>query len=194
LAGAGAPTRSSANDGEGPGRGHNDGPPLDDPPEIPEDRPPDAQIRNAVIKCVARWLLRRGVAMLIPGAGEVIAGLQLAEWIYESLPYINAYLDKPKTLDELNDAVDNPQPGYEIHHVAEQTAARDGGFPESQIDARENKVRISTLKHWQITGWYMTKNEDFGGIAPRDYLQDKGWAERERVGLLALRAAGVLRP
>ena len=32
----------------------------------------------------------------------------------------------------------------------------------SLIDSPENLVRIPTLKHWQITGWYMTPNEDYG--------------------------------
>jgi hypothetical protein len=55
-------------------------------------------------------------------------------------------------------------------------------------------VRISTLKHWQITGWFMTPNEDYGGLSPRAYLRGKSWEERRRGGLRALVDHGVLKP
>jgi hypothetical protein len=128
-----------------PGIGHNGGPPLDDPPEIPEERPSTGKLRNAIIKGVARWALRRGLAMLIPGVGEVMGLFQLAEWIHDSIPYIDAYLSKPKTLDELNADANDPQDGYDVHHIVEQTPARNNGFPESMIESPGNRVRISTL-------------------------------------------------
>ena len=62
------------------------------------------------------------------------------------------------------------------------------------IDGPDNLVRIPTLKHWQINGWYSTPNKDFGGLPPRDYLRGKSWDERERVGEMALVLYGVLAP
>jgi hypothetical protein len=62
------------------------------------------------------------------------------------------------------------------------------------IDAPENLVRVPTLKHWQITGWYMTEGEDYEGMSPREYLRDKDWNERREVGLYALRKFKVLKP
>jgi hypothetical protein len=59
---------------------------------------------------------------------------------------------------------------------------------------QENLVRIPTLKHWQITGWYMFKNDAYGGVSPRTYLRGKDWAERTRVGRDALVRNGVLKP
>jgi hypothetical protein len=177
-----------------PGIGDNEGPPFDDLPDIPSEEPTSAQLRNTVVKGLARWALRRGIAMLIPGIGEAVGLLQIAEWIYDALPYINAYLDAPTSLEELQDAANNPQEGYQIHHVVEQTPARQEGFPESQIESRENKVRISTLKHWQITGWYNMSNENYGGLSPRQYLGGKDWVERTRVGRDALILFGVLKP
>jgi len=38
----------------------------------------------------------------------------------------------------------------------------------------------------------MTPNADFGGMSPREYLSNKDWAERYRVGLEALKKFGVL--
>ncbi len=177
-----------------PGIGHNGGPPLDDPPDVPVEMPSTMQLRNAVIRNVAIWLLRRGVVALIPGAGEALLVIQLGLWLYKYCQYINAYLQKPQTLAELNDAAKFPAKGYDIHHIVEQTPARGEGYTESQIEAPENKVRISTLKHWEISGWYSRSNPDFGGASPRDYLRGKDWAEKIRVGCKALIEFGILKP
>jgi hypothetical protein len=55
-------------------------------------------------------------------------------------------------------------------------------------------VRIPTLKHYEISGWYGTRNEEYGGLTPRDYVRDKNAAERRRVGIKALIDVGVLKP
>jgi hypothetical protein len=62
------------------------------------------------------------------------------------------------------------------------------------IDAPENLVRIPTFKHWEITTWYQTKNEDFGYLSPREYLRGRSWGERQRVGFKALVDVGALKP
>jgi hypothetical protein len=183
--GAGGPSDST------PGVGHNGGPPLD---EIPPELPPTRKLINSAIKSIARWALKRGLLRLIPGIGWALTILDVASWIRDYLPYVNAYLDGPKTLKELNDAAGSSEPGYEIHHIVEQTSARKDGFSEEQIDSYDNRVRISTLKHWQITGWYNTRSGEFGGVTPRQYLRGKSWEDRRRVGLKALKQFGVLSP
>jgi hypothetical protein len=55
------------------------------------------------------------------------------------------------------------------------------GFPADQINSPENRLRIPTLKHWLITGWYQTKNPDYGDLSPRNYLRGKSWDEHVRV-------------
>ena len=107
---------------------------------------------------------------------------------------IEVYRDEPKTLEELQRAVSRPKRGYDIHHIVEQTSAEQDGFPRSVIDAPNNLVRIPRLKHWEITGWYMTKNKAYGGLSPRAYLRGKGWDDRTSVGLDALAKFGVLKP
>jgi hypothetical protein len=77
---------------------------------------------------------------------------------------IEAYRDEPRTLEELQRAVSRPKRGYDIHQIVEQTSAEQDGFPRSVIDGPDNLVRIPRLKHWEITGWYMTKNEDYNGL------------------------------
>lgn len=159
-----------------------DGPPKT-PPRIPKQKPRTRDVRMQIAMELAEWVRKNS---------DVI--LDAANWIVELLPTIQASFDPPKTLQELHHAVANPQPGYDIHQIVEQTSAEQDGFPRSVIDALENLVRIPRWKHWQINGWYMQKNDAFGGLSPRDYLRGKGWSERRRVGLEALIRYGVLKP
>jgi hypothetical protein len=50
------------------------------------------------------------------------------------------------------------------------------------------------LKHYQITGWYGTPNPEYGWLSPREYLSDKNWDERLKVGRDAMVLFGVLKP
>jgi hypothetical protein len=100
--------------------------------------------------------------------------LQQVYWVtILVLPYIRAYLAPPKTLQELQQDALNPQAGYDIHHIVEQTPARKDGFADDMVDGPDNLVRIPTLKHWQISAWFQKKNDQFDGLSPRDYLQGK---------------------
>jgi hypothetical protein len=84
--------------------------------------------------------------------------------------------------------------GYQLHHIVEQTPAEQDGFPRSQIDGDENLVYVPTLKHYEISAWYQTGNDEYGGLSPREYLRDKNWDERFEVGKHALQKFGVLKP
>jgi hypothetical protein len=164
--------------------------------DIPEERPTSAKLRNTVIKIVARHVssLLLLNEELRGSVGRVLNLLEVASWVHEFVPYIAAYADPPRTLEDLQEAVSTPATGYDIHHIAEQTPAEQDGFPRSQIDSRENLVRIPTLKHWQITSWFARRNPEFGGRSPRDYLRNKDWNERMQIGRRALIDAGVLKP
>jgi hypothetical protein len=83
-----------------PGIGHNGGPPLfDDAPPVPAEDPGPSS-RWQVIKMVASWAAKRAAIM----AGEDIAGgpvgvllnaAQIAVWVHDYGPYIQAYSDPP---------------------------------------------------------------------------------------------------
>ena len=88
--------------------------------------------------------------------------------------------------------VSTPAPGYDIHHIVEQTQAANDGFPKEVINSPQNLVRIPRLRHQEINAWYQTGNKDFGGLSPRQYLSGRNWAVRRAVGLEALRKFGVL--
>jgi hypothetical protein len=174
-----------------PGIGHNQGPPLEEPPKIPPKPPATPQALNNFIKAAAYWLATAGKGV----AARYLKILQAVYWVTTlALPYVRAYLSPPKTLTELQQDAQSPQVGYNIHHVVEQTPARDDGFPDDMIDGRDNLVRVPTLKHWLITAWFQTKNSDYGDSSPRDYLRGKSWEERRRVGTDALTRFGVLKP
>jgi hypothetical protein len=169
------------------GIGDNKGPALDEPPQAPREQPDNPDTRNGWIKAVARWLGRFG--------GPISIAIGAAYWLYEYDYLIEASLQGPQTFDELRQGIGTPsQRGYQDHHIVEQTEARRDGYPESMIGGAENVVRIPTLKHREITNWYQTKNPDYGGMRPRDYLRGKTWEERRRVGLKALIDVGVLKP
>jgi hypothetical protein len=166
---------------------------LGPPPFIPTREPSTGKGKNDARKAVGKWLLQAGALgldILDPEFAIVHAVVQGAAWL---APYVNSYLDPPTTLEELQGAVDSPSVGYNIHHIVEQTPAEQDGFPRSQIDDPSNLVLIPTLKHWEVTAWFQTVNNEYGGLTPRAYLRGKDWNERTRVGLEGLNAVGVLK-
>jgi hypothetical protein len=85
-----------------------------------------------------------------------------------------------------------PEIGYDDHHNVEQATAAADGSEDALIDAPENLVRIPTVKHWELNRWYETANPNFDNMTPRQYLKEKSWDERYRVGIIGLRGIGVL--
>lgn len=151
----------------------------DTPPQVPKDRPPTSRARTRVYKQIAVWAVnltvRKRIAFLVSLSDE-------AGWIEPVIDSIHSFADPPRSLEELQRDVSNPAPGYDVHHIVEQRSAEQDGFPRSRIDAPANLVRIPRLKHWLITGWYMTKSLRFGDRSPRGFLRGKSWEERERIG------------
>lgn len=189
----------SISDGAGSSRRHS----IRSLSDIPKERPESTPLRNAVFKLVAREVLDiilvraqlRGLvgAELRSAVHRVLIGLEVASWVVkEGLPSIASYLDPPRTLEELRDAVSRPRAGYEIHHIVERNSA--GDHDSDRINSPENLVRIPTFKHHQITGWYMSRNRDYEWRRPRDVLREEDWETRFEVGLKALVDYGVLKP
>ena len=80
-----------------------------------------------------------------------------------------------------------------IGNLEKRTAVARVGLARSEIYDKSNVVSIPRLKHYQITGWFQRANPQFGGLSPRQYLSDKGIAERRAVGLYALELYKVLK-
>jgi len=160
-----------------------------EPPKIPSRRPPSRRQVNAFLKAAARWIAKAGKD---PRVKTFILLYEAMSWLDIDRYYIEAYRDPPKSLEDLRASIGQSKWGYNTHHIVEQTPAEKEGYPRSLIDGRENLVSIPALKHWEITGWYATKTEEYGGLSPREYLRDKSWDEKTRVGLEALKRFGVL--
>ena len=173
-----------------PGMGHKQGPPLDEPPEIPKQRPTTSVERTKYLRAAAGWLARNSG----PAAVAYVGMMNNVEWLKDYHALIQAARDEPKTLEELQQGVGQSRPDYDDHHIVEQTWAERFGFVRSEIDDPSNIVSIPRLTHYRITGWYGTPNVGFNGLSPREYLRDKSWEDRRRVGLDALVMFEVLKP
>jgi hypothetical protein len=172
------------------GLGKDRGSPSGDAPEIPQERPTTSSQRTGYLRAAVNWLARNSGL-----AGEIYVGaMNNVEWLKDYHDLVQAARDEPKTFEELQRGVGQPKPGYDDHHIVEQTSAERSGFTQSQIDDPENVVKIPRVTHYQITGWYMTGNSNLGGLSPRQYLNDKSWEERRQVGLDALVKFKVLKP
>ena len=139
----------------------------------------------------ARWVARAtGLGVAVDG---YLGAVDQIEQLGRLADGIRTYRDVPKSIDELQDRVGNGQLGYDDHHIVEEAAARKSGYSEEWIQARQNLARVPLLKHYEISGWYSRKNEEFGWLTPRQYLSNKSWEERYIVGLRAMRKYGVLK-
>ncbi|MGP9811887.1 hypothetical protein ACTZWT_10285 [Rhodopseudomonas sp. NSM] len=138
--------------------------PTEPPPEIPAKKPRTSAERTAILRAVENWAVRHAglPAKMLFGAIENI------EWLKDRTDLIRAATDPPKSLLELQNEVGRKRAGYDVHHIVERTWAEYFGFSRSQVNDRSNLVSIPRLKHWQITGWYMTRTDEFGGLSPRD--------------------------
>lgn len=137
---------------------------------------------STFVKAAAYWLAA-AIARLDKRVALFLSALQATRWLAQAYPYIIAYPDPPKTLDELRK---NKGPGYDQHHIVEQWSENDG-IPRSKIDSQDNVVPIPTLKHWQINSWLSKPNEQYrdaqgNAMSPRDYMRGKTWEERYEFG------------
>ncbi|MGB6175147.1 MAG: hypothetical protein WBF43_02135, partial [Methylocella sp.] len=102
-----------------PGIGHKGGPPLGQPPEIPKEDPGTEPLRNAFVKLAATRLARALANAEFGPAGEYLTVLEAAAegavWLYDKYPSIKAYLDGPKSLEELQSDL-GKRKGYDVHH------------------------------------------------------------------------------
>ncbi|HLG89609.1 MAG TPA: hypothetical protein VKZ79_20705 [Alphaproteobacteria bacterium] len=127
---------------------------------------------------------------------KVIKGIA---WIADQWDKLQTYMHPPKDLKELQDEVDKPEAGTEVHHIVETQYNSDAPnanakvFNDGRLESRENKVRIPYWKHRDVTAWYSTPNEEFGWQTPREYMRGKSWEEQYSYGLSVLRKFGALK-
>jgi len=170
-----------------PGLGHNNGPPLEDPPEIPPEPPANPKARNALLRKLAQWLQRVG-PLVVKNARVrgLIKAFREIMWIAEQWDKLQAHMYPPRDLKDLQDAVDKPTPGTEVHHIVETqynsnaSDANSKRFGDGRLGSRENKVRIPYWKHRDVSDWYSRPNEEFGWRTPREYMRGKAGTNNTR--------------
>ena len=129
----------------------------------------------------------------IEGRPPARPAVHAGELAVEAYPYVTAYFDDPKILEELQNAAKTPENGYDIHHIVEQATGAPDGSEAGRIDSPDNLARIQTMSHWELNGRYDKANPNYGGLTPREYAKGKSWEERRRVGLDGLQTVGVLK-
>ncbi len=179
-------------DGDSPGIGHNQGPPLE-PPEIPQKMPETTDERMGFIRKAAEWV--RIAGRYTPLVGTYFEALDQIEEIKRLTDIIKSANDQSATLEELQARV-NPisESGYHDHHIDERGTMKLLGYSTAEINGSNNVVRIPVLRHIDITAWYATPNSDYNGLSPRDYLRSQPQDVRRQVGLDVLARSGVLKP
>ena len=167
---------------------------------IPQDAPPPTE-RYATVKGIAQILNEALAVGAILWVQNTLESLVTIAWLKERTTnyyyQLKADLDPPKTLQELQDAVSHPTLGYQIHHIVELQSGPGEGVSDERLTGRANEVRIPEMKHREISNWYQTPNKDYMidgvTVSPREYLRNKIWKERWRLGIYALKKFGVLK-
>lgn len=169
---------------------------LETAPKVSEHRPVIPQERFRLVREIAYWAGKTAIrAGVDPRRIALHVLAEGAQWlVQEYWPYIKEYLEPAKSLQQLQDDVRPPRPGTEVHHIVEQGDALRSGHDRGLVHRPDNLVRISTLRHWEVTAWYQIPQDRFGGLTPRAYLREKSWDIKYQIGLEALRDLGILAP
>jgi hypothetical protein len=175
-------------------------------PVVPAEKPADPGQPSRIARDVVDWVTAAGSEVLPLVIKAITSGkvtpagiardvaIEGGFWLFDRYgPSMASYFDPPKPIGKLQEAAARgTRKGYNIHHIVEQTPAEAAGFPRLQIDAPENVILIPEFKHWLITAWFMLRQDETEGQKPREYLRDKSWDERYKIGIEALKRFGVI--
>lgn len=80
------------------------------PRSISRRKPASVELRNIIVKEVAKHVARLALEDALGGAaGPILNAIEIASWVHDYAPYILAYADAPKELEELRQAVATPR-------------------------------------------------------------------------------------
>lgn len=169
--------------------------------DVPAKSPEDKSGWQFAKKTI-RWIQSAlgVVAFKDPRVSTLLRAIEAGESFWEDYgPSIRSSFDPPRSLAELQAAVADPAPGYEIHHIVEKRPAWKDGIGREITEAPRNLVRIPVFQHELISIWYSTKSieypDAFGNPqSPREFLRGKSFEERYAFGIKTLQRFGVLKP
>jgi len=175
--------------------------PVSDPDEPQSNRPPTFRELNLFGRQRSADLKEKVLS------GGLAAAVAIARFAAEIGPVVTdeartvysrfvSRFDPPMSLDELiaRTNSDHPPswPAYENHHIVE-VGPNNGKIPDSLLQSRQNQVIIPYYLHRDISDFYSTPNERYGGMTPRDFLRGKSYEEQYQFGLMVMHKFGVLK-
>jgi hypothetical protein len=80
-------------------------------------------------------------------------------------------------------------PDTDWHHIVE----KDADFPDEWKHNTLNMVKIPRAKHWAITQFYSTPNEEYGWLTPREWLRGQSFEVHRDFGIAQLCRFGALK-
>jgi len=122
------------------------------------------------MRSAANWLARNAGL-----AGAIYTGnMNNVEWLKDRQDLIAAYRDEPKILEELQRAVKS-QNRVMINTISSSKLRLNvSALREARLTIPKT-LSAFAVEHYEITGWYGTRTDEYGGLSPREYLSDKGW-------------------
>jgi hypothetical protein len=114
-----------------------------------------------------------------------------------ALAEMHAYLDPPKTLEELQNSPGGP--GYDQHHIVLQTDANIQKrtdfvkFGRDKIDDPSNLVYVPRFKHEEINGYYESPCDEDRSMNCREWIGQFDYDTQYKFGLKVLRDFGILK-
>jgi hypothetical protein len=175
-------------------------------PKLPADRPPTARELNTRGRVMTNRLgpqVNSGAKSKAQALGEFAQESGVGDWLGTQFGRFLSNFDDPRSLDDLIAREKNNDPprsiGYETHHIVEvhrnsdDPLANSNNFSPDELESDANKVRIPYYGHRDISQFYSTPNDKYGGLSPREYLRGKSWDEQYQFGLNVMRDSGVLK-
>jgi hypothetical protein len=84
--------------------------------------------------------------------------------------------------------------GYQWHHIVEQTPGNLAQFGNQAIHNTENLVKLPTDVHWQISGYYSSKQGFSQPLTVREWLSSKPIQGQYDFGVKVMEQFGVTKP
>ncbi|MEC4593110.1 hypothetical protein VPG91_19045 [Nitrospirillum amazonense] len=95
-------------------------------------------------------------------------------------------------IDALGKRYGSAGPGYDYHHIVEQSAIGDG-IPAELVNSTRNIVLVPRLLHEEVTAAFNRPAYKGAPISLREYLKTAPFEERMRKGLEVMRSLGLVK-
>ncbi|MEA1677154.1 hypothetical protein [Nitrospirillum sp. BR 11163] len=95
-------------------------------------------------------------------------------------------------IDALEKRYGSAGPGYDYHHIVEQSAIGDG-IPAELVNSTRNIVRMPRILHEEVTAAFNRPAYKGAPMSLREYLKTAPFEERMRKGMEVMRSLGLVK-